>query len=145
MIAQQIKEYFPTIINYGQDTIPNIYKIAKSKLNNNNIILYITHDINLNNITRIKIYPTLNSRDIIVDIINFTNDTITIKMFDGYIDNQEILVYGYEIDDFHSINQSQLTSISLGGIQELSKQIDKLKSENNDLRIKLETLLQVKP
>jgi hypothetical protein len=69
-------------------------------------------------------------------------------MFDGYIDNQEILVYGYEIDDFHSINQSQLTSISIGGIQELSKQVDKLKSENNDLRIrleKLETLLQVKP
>jgi hypothetical protein len=35
--------------------------------------------------------------------------------------------------------------LSLGGIHELSKQIDKLKSENNDLRIKLETLLQVKP
>ena len=76
-----------------------------------------------------------------------TENTITVSKWEEYKDDDKVLVYGTEIDDFHGLNQQYMGILSIGGIQELSKQVDKLKSENNDLRIrleKLETLLQVK-
>ena len=147
-IAQELKHQFPELISYMKDVIPNIYKICNTTKLDNTIVLNIEHNLDLSEVKKIKIISKDISNGIIVDIKTFTDNSIIIYLFDKYIENETLFIYGCEIDDFHNIDITQLTSLSIGGIQELSKQVDKLKSENNDLRIrleKLETLLQVKP
>jgi len=57
--------------------------------------------------------------------------TFTIKGWIEATDN--VFIYGKKINDFRAIDFDQITSLSVGAIQELSKQMDSLKLENEKL------------
>jgi hypothetical protein len=44
-----------------------------------------------------------------------------------------VFIYGEKKNDFRAIDFDQITSLSVGAIQELSKQMDSLKLENEKL------------
>ena len=47
---------------------------------------------------------------------------------------ENIFIYGKKINDFRAIDFDQITALSVAAIQELSKQMDKLKLENEKLQ-----------
>lgn len=44
-----------------------------------------------------------------------------------------LFIYGKKVADFRAIDFDQITALSVGAIQELSKQVDSLKIENEKL------------
>jgi hypothetical protein len=144
LIAQEVKQVFPEAVEIGSQHIPNINKIAEHKLEEEFVLIQVENSTKVDDNVQLMI----NNKPTIVKVIKSDETTITVAKWNEYKEDCNVLVYGTEIDDFHGLNQVYMSSLSIGGIQELSKQVDKLKSENNDLRIrleKLETLLQVKP
>jgi hypothetical protein len=141
LIAQEVKEVFPEAVEINKQHIPNINKSATHQLVEDNVILTVNNETKVDD----SLMLLINDKSMCAKVLKTTENTITVSKWEEYKDDDKVLVYGTEIDDFHGLNQQYMGILSLGGIQELSKQIDKLKSENNDLRIKLETLLQVKP
>ena len=86
--------------------------------------------------------------DVHTKVINSTYNSITVEKWSNYNNSDNVLVYGTMIDDFHTLNQGYLGVLSLGGIQELSKQIVELSKqmtylyeENKKLKDTVEYLL----
>jgi regulator of replication initiation timing len=45
-----------------------------------------------------------------------------------------VFIYGKKVTDFRAIDFDQITALSVAAIQELSKQIERLKTENANLK-----------
>ena len=57
----------------------------------------------------------------------------------------KVFVYGKKVNDVRSVDYQQIFSLGISAVQQLSKQADELKSENELLKSSLEKLmLQVK-
>jgi hypothetical protein len=50
-----------------------------------------------------------------------------------------VFIYGKKVNDFRSIDFDQITALSVGAIQELSKQMENLKLENHKLHSEIRT------
>jgi len=132
LIAQDVKKILPEAITITSQYIPNIYTNANStELYNNKVI------ITVNYIVEIKIDETLkiivNDIPFYVNIFDFTKDTITVTRWNNYRESDDVFVYGTLNNDFHTLNQPYLGVLCMGGIQELTKQINQLKIDNIEL------------
>ena len=82
-------------------------------------------------------------KEVVLTIESITDShTFTIKGWTEATDN--VFIYGKKINDFRAIDFDQITSLSVGAIQELSKQIQKLKLENESLQKAITDGIQVK-
>ena len=126
-IAQEVKEIIPEVVSIVNDFIPNIYKIGKVKLNiitfDDDEIYNQNNDININD--NIKLI-TDNNTTIICKIINYDNHSITINQI---LNENQIFVYGTEVNDFHTIAKEHLFTLNISATQELYKIIKKQQNE----------------
>ena len=60
-------------------------------------------------------------------------DAYTFTVGDWQEATKNLFVYGKKVSDFRAIDFDQITALSVAAIQELSKQVDKLKLENEKL------------
>jgi coenzyme F420-reducing hydrogenase delta subunit len=60
-----------------------------------------------------------------------SSQSFIIKDWNEIADN--LFIYGKKVSDFRAIDFDQITALSVSAIQELSKQVDKLKLENEKL------------
>ena len=137
-IAQQIREVIPEavpIIN-TISPIPNIYN---SCLINNKREVYHSIPLNTPIDTEVKI----------------DNDSYKIKeiyedyfVIDKDIETDEAFVYGYNIDDFHTLDKTYIFTLNVCATQELHRRIEAqgllIKSQDDrikDLETKMERLL----
>jgi hypothetical protein len=136
-IAQQIREVIPEAVTIiTKEIIPNIYK---SCLINNKREVY--HSI-----------PLDTSIDTSVKI---NNDSYKIKeiyedyfVIDKDIETDEAFVFGYSVDDFHTLNKDYIFTLNVCATQELHRRIEAqsllIKSQYDrikDLETKMERLL----
>jgi hypothetical protein len=136
-IAQQIREVIPEAVTIiTKEIIPNIYK---SCLINNKREVY--HSI-----------PLDTSIDTSVKI---NNDSYKIKeiyeeyfVIDKDIETAEAFVFGYSVDDFHTLNKDYIFTLNVCATQELHRRIEAqsllIKSQDDrikDLETKMERLL----
>jgi hypothetical protein len=52
----------------------------------------------------------------------------------------QVFVYGYEVEDFHTLNKDYLFTINFAATQELDRKVQALKSENLGLKTELSNL-----
>jgi regulator of replication initiation timing len=52
----------------------------------------------------------------------------------------QVFVYGYEVDDLHSLNKDFLFTINFAATQELDRQVQQLRTENTLLRTELQEM-----
>lgn len=60
------------------------------------------------------------------------------------VPTENLFVYGKKVTDFRAIDFDQITALSVGSIQELSKQVEKLKLENESLNKRITNEVQKK-
>jgi hypothetical protein len=137
LIAQDVKKILPEAVTIIKEYIPNINKIASFYEMNNKIILEVSNNTKIDD----NIKLIINEMPFYTKVIDKTYNSIIVEKLSNYNDSDNVLVYGIMIDDFHTLNQSYLGVLSLGGIQELSKQMSYLYEENKKLKDKLEYLL----
>ena len=137
-IAQQIREVIPEAVPIIETVtpIPNIYK---SCLINNNIEVYHSIPLDTPIDTEVKIKESMYKiKEIYEDYFVIDKD----------IDTDEAFVYGYNINDFHTLNKDYIFTLNVCATQELHRRIEAqsvlLKSQDDrikDLESKVATLM----
>lgn len=154
-IAQQVAQHLPEAIKMVLEYIPNIMKILENieweQDNNKWKLRYPGIEFKENNTGKVLFY--------VCDDIDGQEDRLEIMVEDDketFIFDKKwkkVCVYGTEVNDFHAIDKHKIFALYHSGIQELSRhndnktqQIQELKDEVNELKtenIELKQKLQI--
>ena len=133
--------------------IPNFYEYCKiyddiielNEKDTNTFIMNKFDNISKEKYCNIEIFDTYGNRDIVkvVQILSnkkfkITNISNTLQIYEN-----NVFVYGQEIDDFYAIKQDSITTINTSAIKELN---NKLNETNKQLELrdkKIEVLEQL--
>jgi hypothetical protein len=131
-IAQQINEVLPEAVSLQKDIIPNIYDTCKCVGNK----IYIANcEASIN--TKIDIIDLSGNRQ------TYTINEVTENyiIIDKEIEGAKCFVYGYEIDDHHSIDKTYIFTLNVGATQRLHRKIEEQRAEIDELKAKLDKLM----
>lgn len=142
LIAQEVEKINNNYINKATDYIPSIFALAKEtnlEKEQLNITTEKPHDLIKGDF--VKLY-VMGKKELILPVSGVINQHIfTVKGWTDPVDN--LFIYGKKVDDFRSIDFDQITALSVAAIQELSKQVDSLKTENEVLKKKFFTEIEM--
>jgi len=131
-IAQELEEVNAQFINQANDFIPSVFALAQSVSINEGLLQLTTekpHGLEKGDL--VKLYAQ-GKKEFILRIEEVRNSqSFSVKGWSESLDN--IFIYGKQVKDFRAIDFDQITALSVGAIQELSKQIENLKRENSTL------------
>lgn len=134
-IAQEVKKVIPEAITTISEFIPNIYAVAdKVEYKEGGKVVITTkkpHALKVNDEVRI-ITATKNDYKVekVIDENKFEVSGLPVN-------TKDVFVYGKKVDDFNVVNYDRIFTTGIGAIQELSKQIEVLKTENAALQTEL--------
>ena len=117
-IAQQIREVIPEAITITPEIIPNIYKTCLIS-NKRNVYHSIPLDIAID--TEVQILETEGGKGDRYKIKEVYSDYFVI---DKDIDVDEAFVYGYYINDLHSLDKNYIFTLNVCATQELHRRIE---------------------
>lgn len=131
-LSQQVKEVIPEAIKLSKNVIPNIYKNCDCSSN----IIYLDNTSNLFINDTIYISDTDNTGEKQKYEILEVNDN-SIKI-DKEINSSNCFVYGKDIDDFHSLDESYIYTLNVCATQELHRRIEAQQNTINILTSNIE-------
>ena len=134
MIAQEVMKVVPEAIIVTTGIVPSIYKLAtKIELVNNNVLLTVDNNIeDLYINCKLKIILN-NNKTIITNILNFTEQNILVTKWDNFNLNENVFVYGPEVNNYHTIDEPYLGILCMGAIQEINTIMNKTTHNINNL------------
>jgi hypothetical protein len=119
-------------VNQSTDYIPSVFALAKSVSLVEDALKMSTekpHDFAKGDVVK---FFAQGKKEVVLTIESIIDSqTFTIKGWIEATDN--VFIYGKKISDFRAIDFDQITALSVGAIQELSKQMDSLKLANEKL------------
>lgn len=131
-IAQEVEVINDHFVNQSTDFIPSVFALAKSVSLNKDLLTISTeksHGFVKGDVVN---FFAEGKKEVVLTVESITNSqSFTVKGWTEAPGN--VFVYGKKISDFRAIDFDQITALSVGAIQELSKQMDKLKLENEKL------------
>ena len=131
-IAQEVEVINDHFVNQSTDFIPSVFAMAKSVMVEEDALKISTekpHDFAKGDVVK---FFAEGKKEVISTVESITDSqTFTVKGWTEARDN--VFIYGKKISDFRAIDFDQITALSVGAIQELSKQLDSLKLENEKL------------
>ncbi|MFD3408549.1 tail fiber domain-containing protein [Aquirufa sp. HETE-83D] len=131
-IAQEVEVVNDQFVNQSTDFIPSVFALAKSVSLQEDALRISTEKPHYFAKGDVVKFFAEGKKEIISTVESITDSqTFTIKGWTEATDN--VFVYGKKISDFRAIDFDQITALSVGAIQELSKQMDSLKLENEKL------------
>ena len=132
-IAQQVEEVNSNFVNKSADFIPSVFEMAKNIGLEKGILKVTTnktHGFQQGDLVKLFIE---GKKEILVSI----DKVISPYDFEvsGWTESpKDLFIYGKKVTDFRAVDFDQITALSVAAIQELSKQIEILKSENAELK-----------
>jgi hypothetical protein len=132
-IAQQVESVNPGFVNQSPDFIPSVFAMAASASFEQDV-LHVTsqkpHGFEKGNLVK---FFAGGKKEIILTIEDVKSpDIFSVK---GWTEGtQDLFIYGKKVDDFRAVDFDQITALSVAAIQELTKQVDCLKMENEYLK-----------
>lgn len=129
-IAQDVREIFPEAVALNQDVVPDVYTLTTPDMINR----LITVGPNKARSGVLRIFTMKGAREIHVSkagesVVYFNEGVIT---EDDLKDNQ-IFVYGFEVNDFHSMKKDQIWAIGFAATQEIDRKLQALQTKVDDL------------
>lgn len=142
-IAQEVEQVNPQFVNQSNDFIPSVFALAQSVSINEDLLQLTTekpHGFEKGDL--VKLYAQ-GKKEFILRIEEVRNSqSFSVKGWNESLDN--IFIYGKQVKDFRAIDFDQITALSVGAIQELSKQVKILKLENESLQKRISNEVQKK-
>ena len=147
-IAQEVRETLPYATQIRTDTLPNIYELAT--VSNSNVITLTNFNTSnlVSNTSTISVYDAENNKHSIS--INEIIDDHTIRVEEdlnemiGSVDEtgnavagNELFVYGEDVDDFIYLKKDAIFTVATAALQEVDRQLQAEKIENEITRLKL--------
>lgn len=129
-IAQDVAAILPEAVALGKDVVPDVYMLVTPDMVNR----LIPVGTNKARSGILRIFTLRGTREISVskagsNVVYFNEGEIA---FDELKDNQ-IFVYGFEVEDFHSMKKDQLWAINFAATQELDRKLQALQTQVDQL------------
>jgi microcystin-dependent protein len=128
-IAQEIREYFPNAIGLDKDFIPDVYHLYPVNLE--------THSITIPGKAKVgKLRVYTQTREVEIDVTSTDENTVVFSedsLTEDDLKDGSVFVYGYEVDDFHTLNKDYLFTINFAATQELDRKVQTLEQEKQEL------------
>jgi hypothetical protein len=142
-IAQEVEKVNNQFVNQSTDFIPSVFAIAKATVKGQDGLQVTTaaaHGFETGDVVK---FFAEGKKEVIKSIDVVTSaDSFTVREWNEPTDN--LFVYGKKVADFRAVDFDQITALSVGAIQELSKQIEKLQLENAALNKLINNKIQAK-
>jgi len=140
VIAQQVEEVYPQVINKRTDFIPDVYQKATVTKSANGYLLTFGHSHNLGKgEKRLKVFVSNGSVGEKFNIVSVPSDK-EIIVDAASIKDSAVFVYGGEVDDFRTVDYDGLSTLNISATQELAKQADKQQQKIDELTGKVSQL-----
>jgi uncharacterized protein YjbI with pentapeptide repeats len=137
-IAQQIESGFPDVVNYRENTIPNINENCKIYKENDIVILYSENlqDKLTGNLVGKKLKLRKNEIESIISIKRIIQEnTYEIhRTTPGETETGDYLLIGEIVNDFRHVDKSTIWTTAIGAIKYLYTELEKTKTELQNLR-----------
>lgn len=135
VIAQQVREVYPEAITIAKDYIPNLlsYPTTINKTaTQREITMEKPHNLSVGD--KVKCINKQFNFDVTVSAII---DDHTFSVDHSYTNiSEEVLFYGKEVDDFHTVDYDQIFTLCVSAVQALDRKVKALETENTKLRTK---------
>jgi hypothetical protein len=131
-IAQEVEAVNAQFVNHSTDFIPSVFALAKSASLDKELMTVSTekpHGFTKGDV--VKFFA--EGKKEVIKTIDEVNDTNSFSVIGWTEATDNVFIYGKKISDFRAIDFDQITALSVGAIQELSKQMESLKLENEKL------------
>jgi hypothetical protein len=131
-IAQEVEKLYPQAVNTVQDFIPSVYQNSQQCLLANGrltVKLEKPHQLVNGDVVRL-ITNEQKVKEMPITLVD--GKTFTVAGWDGNAD--KVFVYGKRVTDFKSIDYQQIFALGISSIQQLSKEMDNLKTKNEMLQ-----------
>ena len=142
-IAQEVEKVNSQFVNQTADFIPSVFALAQSaKMEDTTLQVSTIAPHGFQKGDEVKLYAE-GKKEIIKTIEEVKSPKeFSVKGWD--VPTENLFVYGKKVTDFRAIDFDQITALSVGSIQELSKQVEKLKLENESLNKRITNEVQKK-
>ena len=151
VVAQQIKPFLSSAVSAGKNWVPAPYAISKSHSLQEGLVTLMVDasspELQVGRRIRLYIEYDKKETEYETELISLTSTSITCKVWDTYHNDDVVVVYGVEVDDFLSVDKQQLGLLALAGVQELHKTISvhestiaSLQSQNTALQARMDAL-----
>lgn len=133
LLAQDVVSVIPEAVNLSTEYLPNVMKYSESiNIVNDKVIINIV----TNNILKVGDYIKLiidKYGEKIVKVYDINDNSITVSMWHNIDTTANVLVYGSQVNDYHTLDASYLGVLALAGVKELYQQIEKIKLQNKNI------------
>jgi len=135
-IAQEVKELIPSAVKIDTQFLPNIYCL--STLGADGVVEFDTNKmITGDNITGRISLRDKNDGEQILEVGDYTVISTGIQVskdISEYVgDNNEIFIYGQEVNDFHLLKKESVFTIATAALQEVDRQLQAEKAKTATL------------
>jgi sugar lactone lactonase YvrE len=135
VIAQQVEEVYPEVINKTKSVIPDIYALAESVAYDavtKNLSVTLSKEYNIKLGEKIElVHP--EKGNILAEVIAVSGKNFTVKSWEYA--TEKIFVFGREVNDFRSVDYEALSMLGISSIQALAKENEKKSITIDELRI----------
>jgi hypothetical protein len=129
VVAQQLRECFPTAVRETTDWIPNVYQpVEKQILSGGAVSLFFKDRVPP--ITG-KLLKLIGEKDILVRVLAQGTHSLVV---DEFPIEEQLFAYGTREDDFLVVDKQQLGVLAIQGIKELMEEVRALRSEVQELK-----------
>jgi Chaperone of endosialidase len=139
VIAQQVEKVYPQAVSLSTSVVPDIYSLAEKVVyDETNKTLTVSlcgtppaksYDIKIGE--KIEFVHEKEGK-IKAEVIEVSGNSFIVK--DWKYETDKIFVYGREVNDFRTVDYEAISMLGISAIQELAKEIEKLKSQNSKLK-----------
>ncbi|WP_096684609.1 tail fiber domain-containing protein [Ichthyobacterium seriolicida] len=142
VIAQQIENIVPEVIDINKGIIPNVYELAKSMSISNEGSAIKTdkvHNFSVGDLVKI-IIESEGSKEVKVKAVIDSNTFLIEEVLDS---KNKVFVYGKEVDDMRSVDYDGLTTLNISATQAIYEELLSTKKELSSTKEKLDTLIKL--
>jgi hypothetical protein len=134
-IAQEVEKVNPQFVNQSTDFIPSVFALAKStSVENEKLKITTEKPHGFTKGDEVKFF--VEGKKEVIKTIESVDDSQNFIVKGWNEPTINLFIYGKKVSDFRAIDFDQITALSVAAIQELSKQVDQLKLENEKLNKK---------
>jgi hypothetical protein len=141
-IAQQVEQVYPIAVKTITDVIPSIYERPLNReIKGDEATFTLSKPHGLKAGDRVRLCLPRDQKTF--DIVRIDTDNIfTVKGWSEQGEEGECFVYGKEVSDFKEIDYDRIHNLNVSATQELARQLEQLRAENAELRIKYDSMLR---
>jgi hypothetical protein len=141
VIAQQVETVYPQAISRQTNVIPDIYALAitvKADSGARTLELTLDKTVDLKVGEKVRLITPANGEKM-YEVVAVNGHTFTVSGWETHAD--QVFVYGKEVSDFRIVDYDRIFTLTVSGVQELSRKVQTLEHVNAGL---IEENLQLK-